>query len=67
MNGETVQEQINGRTEFIDPQSNESDVKYYFDGIKASIFKNNHTLILRTDNLEFTENIKKCCEEVNRK
>ena len=31
------------------------------------MLKNDYTLILRTDNLEFTENIKKCCEEVDRK
>ena len=32
-----VAEQINGKTEFVDPQPNELDVKYYFKNIKTSI------------------------------
>lgn len=52
-----IAEQVNGSTIFIDPQPNKTDVGYYF-----SMAKTKETYVLRIDDLEFTDNILKCCE-----
>ena len=62
-----IAEQFNGKTLFIDPQSNQSDVSYYFKDIKTSLKENDYTYIFRIDNLEFTDKIKKCFIEVKKK
>lgn len=62
-----IAEQLDGKTLFIDPQSSESDVSYYFKIIKTSIKENNYTYFFRIDNLEFTDKIKKCFTEVKKK
>lgn len=62
-----IAEQFNGKTLFIDPQSNQSDVSYYFKGIKTSLKENDYTYFFRIDNLEFTDKIKKCFTEVKKK
>lgn len=56
-----IAEQVNGKTLFIDPQNGDSDVNRYFKIIKTNPFKA-YTYLMRTDNLEFTEKIKDCCE-----
>lgn len=62
-----IAEQFNGKTLFIDPQSNQSDVSDYFRAIKTSLKENEYTCIFRIDNLEFTDKIKKCFHEVKKK
>lgn len=62
-----IAEQLDGKTLFIDPQSSESDVSYYFKIIKTSIKENDYTYFFRIDNLEFTDKIKKCFTEVKKK
>ena len=52
-----VAEQKDGKTLFVDPQSGREDVERYF-----KLAKKNATYLLRIDNLEFTDNIKKCCK-----
>jgi SPP1 gp7 family putative phage head morphogenesis protein len=52
-----IAEQVDGSTIFIDPQPNKTDVGYYF-----SMAKTKETYVLRIDDLEFTDNILKCCE-----
>jgi len=52
-------EQRDGVTKFYDPQTNDSDVEYYFDGVQDG-----KTLLCRVDNLEKNERIADCCEEV---
>lgn len=49
-------------THFIDPQSNESDVEWYFTQVKRG-----QTYIIRVDNLKFTDHINLCCENVEGK
>ena len=61
-----IAEQIDGKTLFVDPQSNNLDVKKYFKCIKTSIKESDYTYIFRTDNLEFTDKIKKCFDEVRK-
>lgn len=55
-----VAEQISGKTIFLDPQTGVKDVKYYFKEAKKT-----GTYIMRVDNLEFTNLIDRCCEEVD--
>ena len=50
-----VAEQYEVKTLFIDPQSGESDVAYYFDYIAPS-----KTWFLRTDNLTINKTILEC-------
>lgn len=52
-----IAEKENGLVRFIDPQSNETDVSYYFDYAKI-----HETYIMRIDNLEFTDLILDCCK-----
>jgi len=59
-------EQFNGKTLFLDPQSNESDVSNYFSEIKSSSMFSHNTFIMRVDNLKFTDIIKKCFYEVQK-
>ena len=55
-----VAENRNGEIYFLDPQTGEIDVEYYFD-----IVKNGLTKLLRIDNLEPNEKyIKWCCKEI---
>ncbi len=54
-----IAEQVDGKTIFIDPQSNNKDVSYYF-----SMAKTKETYVMRIDDLEFTDNIQKCCENI---
>lgn len=57
-----VAENRNGAIHFLDPQTGELDVEYYFDHVKDGLTK-----LLRIDNLEPNEgNIKWCCKEVKR-
>ena len=56
-----IAEQENGKTRFIDPQSGEKDVSYYFD---SGMIKPIKTRILRVDDKAFTQLIQKCCEDV---
>lgn len=53
-----IAENVNGKVQFIDPQSNDMDVGWYF---KAA--KKNKTYIIRIDNLKFGANVKKCCKK----
>lgn len=52
-----IAENVNGKVQFIDPQSNDMNVEWYF---KAA--KKNKTYIIRIDNLKFGANVKKCCK-----
>lgn len=52
-----IAEQVNGKTIFIDPQSNNPNVEFYFEYAKKD-----KTFVMRIDNLEFTDLIKECCE-----
>ena len=53
-------ENRNGEIYFLDPQTGELDVEYYFDNVRDGL-----TMLLRMDNLEPNEqNIKWCCKEV---
>ncbi len=54
-----IAEQVEGKTMYIDPQTNEVDVSYYF-----NYAKNGATTFARIDNLDVTAYIKDCCEEV---
>lgn len=54
-----VAEQIKGKTFFFDPQNNKSNVAYYFERINPE-----GTYLLRIDNLEFSDKIELCCEDV---
>lgn len=54
-----VAEQIDGKPRFIDPQSGEEDVEYYFDSVKSD-----RTKYARIDRLEPTKYILDCCEEI---
>ena len=57
-----VAENRNGEIHFLDPQTGELDVEYYFDNVKDGLTK-----LLRMDNLEPDEKyIKWCCKEVKR-
>lgn len=53
-------EQVEGKTIFLDPQSNEVYDESVFDQVKKG-----YTKYFRTDNLDFTDNIIDCCQ--NRK
>ena len=52
-----IAEQVDGKTIFIDPQTNKNDVEWYFNSAKKT-----ETYVMRIDNLEFTDLIKECCE-----
>lgn len=54
-----TQKQIKGKTFFFDPQNNKSNVAYYFERINPE-----GTYLLRVDNLEFSDKIELCCEDV---
>lgn len=54
-----IAEQVDGKTIFIDPQNNKQDVSGYF-----QLAKTKETYVLRIDDLEFTDNIKKCCKNI---
>ena len=57
-----VAENRNGEIHFLDPQTGELDVEYYFEHVKDGLTK-----LLRMDNLEPDEKyIKWCCREVKR-
>ncbi len=51
-----VAQQIDGRTHFIDPQTGEDGVGYYFDSCETDSIR-----ICRTDNKEPSEWINDCC------
>lgn len=52
-----IAENHSGVISFIDPQCNGADVEWYFDDVKpGSVY------LLRTDDKEFTDLIRKCCE-----
>lgn len=53
-------ENRSGKIHFVDPQTGESDVKYYFEYAKKEFI-----FVHRTDNLEFTDLIKECYEEIS--
>lgn len=52
-----IAEQVDGMTIFIDPQTNNLDVSGYF-----TMAKTKETYVMRIDDLEFTDNITKCCK-----
>ena len=52
-------ENRNGNVHFLDPQTATEGVEHYFKQAKEG-----YTIIHRMDNLNFTELIKECCEEV---
>lgn len=52
-----IAEQINGATEFIDPQPGTRDCSYYFN---AGMIKPSATRLLRIDDKDFTDLIEKC-------
>lgn len=54
-------EQDGDKTRFVDPQSGEKDVAYYFD---PGMIKPTKTRLLRVDDKAFTDLIENCCEEV---
>lgn len=56
-----VAEQRNGKTVFLDPQTNEINVERYFKEIKVK-----SSYFYRIDNLEITDYIKDCCKEVKK-
>ena len=57
-NGHTfIAEKSENNIFFIDPQSNDLNVKWYFDYIIPS-----ETCIFRVDNLKFDDKVKKCCK-----
>ena len=57
-----VAENRNGEIRFLDPQTGELDVEYYFDNVKDGLTK-----LLRMDNLEPNGKIIKwCCKEIKR-
>ena len=51
-------EQREGKTYFLDPQTNESDASYYFDSVRSG-----YTRFCRIDNLKPSKYIKDCCKE----
>lgn len=54
-----IAEQVFGKTKFIDPQTGENDVSYYFDSVADG-----KTRFCRIDNTEVSSRIVDCCEEV---
>jgi len=54
-----IAEQVNGETRFVDPQTGETDVSYYFDNVQSG-----HTRFCRIDNLNTSNRINDCCREV---
>lgn len=54
-----IAEQVNGQTQFIDPQSGKRDVSYYFGNGMISV---GYTHILRIDDKNFTDLIFDCLE-----
>ena len=52
-------EQRNGQTCFIDPQTSEIDVSYYFNDVRSG-----YTRFCRIDNLKPSKHIKACCKEI---
>lgn len=55
-----IAEKIDGEVHFIDPQSNETDVSYYFDNVEEG-----STRFARIDNLEPSSYITDCCKEAD--
>ena len=53
-------EQINGETIFVDPQKGVMDAEWYFDEVK----EDGSTRFWRTDDIEPSSDIEKCCKEV---
>ncbi|MDE5556885.1 MAG: phage capsid protein [Ruminococcus sp.] len=53
-----IAETIDGKTKFIDPQTNKKNVSRYL-----KIAKPESTFVMRIDNLEFTDKIFECCKE----
>ena len=49
-----IAENVNGKVQFIDPQTGDTDVERYFNGA-------NKTYAI--DNLKFADNVKKCCKK----
>lgn len=56
-----IAEQIGGKTIFIDPQSGEMDVTYYFNKVVPG-----STTFIRVDNRDVTAYIKDCCKKVEK-
>lgn len=56
-----IAEQIGGKTVFLDPQSGERDVSYYFNSVRSGT-----TTFIRIDNLDVTSYIKDCCKKVEK-
>lgn len=54
-----IAEQVNGQTQFIDPQSGKRDVSYYFG---KGMISSGYTHILRIDDKKFTDLIFDCLE-----
>ena len=54
-----IAEQVNGKTQFIDPQNSTRDCSYYFN---VGAIKPTETRILRIDDKEFTDLIELCVE-----
>lgn len=52
-----IAEQVNGVTQFIDPQTSKKDCSYYFN---AGMIKPASTRLLRIDNKDFTDLIEQC-------
>lgn len=53
-------EQSNGETVFMDPQTGDVDTGWYFDEVR----EDGSTRFWRTDNIEPSSDIEKCCKEV---
>ena len=53
-----ISETIDGKTKFIDPQTNKKNVSEYLKRAKPE-----STFVMRIDNLEFTDKIFECCKE----
>lgn len=53
-----VAENVGGKVVFIDPQSGEMDVSYYFKNVRSNLSR-----VWRIDNLDPSEWIEECCEK----
>lgn len=53
-----VAENVGGKIVFIDPQSGEMDVSYYFKNVRSNLSR-----VWRIDNLDPSELIEECCEK----
>lgn len=56
-----VAEQIGDKTRFLDPQTGEMDVSYYFDSVEYS-----QTRFCRIDDIEASNRISDCCKEAQK-